>query len=81
MLDDLRDQDPSQFFHDEEDMGSNNEFPDLGLKTRNHRIANGKFLGLKPQQLFILLILLLLVVCLLGTMLLLVTGKMVPSIL
>jgi len=77
MLDNLQDPDSSQFFQDEDEIENNNENPDLGFKTNRNR----KFLGLKSQQLFILLAMLLLVVCLLGVMFLLVTGKIAPSFL
>ena len=81
MLDNLRDKDSSPIVQDEDEIESNSENPELDLKTKNHKKVNGKILGLKPQQLFILLMMLLLVVCLLGTMFLLVTGKIVPSFL
>jgi hypothetical protein len=80
MLDNLRDQDSSPFNQVEGDK-NNNENPELGLKIKNRRQFNGIILGLKPHQLFILLMMLLLVVGLLGTMFLLVTGKIVPSFL
>ncbi len=78
MLDNLRDQESSPFFHDEDDIDGNNEIPELSLITNKHGKENGKILGLNSQQLFILLVMLLIAVCLLGTMFLLVTGKMVP---
>ncbi len=81
MLDNLRNQDSSPYFQDEDDNEKNNEFSELGVKTNNKRKKSGRFLGLKSQQLFILLAMLLLVVCLLGAMFLLVTGKIVPSFL
>lgn len=81
MLDNLQDPDSSQFFQDEDEIKNNIENPVVGFNTDIKINNNRKFLGLKPQQLFILLVMLLLVVCLLGAMFLLVTGKMVPSFL
>jgi uncharacterized membrane protein len=75
MLDDIKDPDPSQFFQDDDEIETNIENPDSGFNANRN---NKKFLGLKSQQLFILLMLLFLVVCLLGVMLLLVTGKIAP---
>lgn len=80
MLDNLRDQESSPFYQDEDDDISS-ETSDQGVKAKKNRSFDGKILGLKSQQLFILLLMLLLVVCLLGTMFLLVTGKIVPSFL
>jgi len=80
MLDNLRDQESSPLFQDEDD-NENNEILDLDFKTKNNRKIRGNFLGLKSQQLFILLVLLLMVVFLLGAMFLLVTGKIVPPFL
>lgn len=83
MLDNLSGQDSTPLFNNEdnEDNEDINENTDLGLKKNIQRKSIGKILGLKPFQLFILLLMLLLVVCLLGTMFLLVTGKIVPSFL
>jgi len=81
LLDNLQDPDSSQFFQDEDEIKNNIENPVVGFNTDIKINNNRKFLGLKPQQLFILLVMLLLVVCLLGAMFLLVTGKMVPSFL
>ena len=80
-MDNLQDPDSSQFFQDEDEIKNNIENPVVGFNTDIKINNNRKFLGLKPQQLFILLVMLLLVVCLLGAMFLLVTGKMVPSFL
>jgi hypothetical protein len=80
MLDNLRDQSSSSFFQDE---GDDNipESPDPKTGSKKSRKFTGKFLGLKPQQLFILLLMSFMVVCLLGTMFLLVTGKILPPFL
>jgi uncharacterized membrane protein len=79
MLDNLRGQDSSPLFQDEDDV--NDENFDPGLDNKKVHKTNRKFLGLSSIQTFILLIMMLLVVCMLGTMFLLVTGKIVPSFL
>jgi len=80
-LDNLHDQESSPFSHDEDEIDINTDYRDFGFNTNDHGRINGKFLGLKPVQLFIILVMLLSVVFLLGMMLLLVTGKLVPSFL
>jgi len=75
MLDNLKDQESSPFFQDDED--EQQDFSDLDALAKITRKLSGTILGMKPQQLFTLLIMLLVVICLLGTMFLLVTGKIV----
>ncbi|HBG75259.1 MAG: hypothetical protein A2X25_12585 [Chloroflexi bacterium GWB2_49_20] len=78
MLDNLRNQDSSPFNKDEEDENNAEDSDQVAIAKKTWSF-DGKILGLKSQQLFILLLMLLLAVCLLGTMLLLVTGKIVPT--
>lgn len=80
MLDNLSGQDPSPIYKEEGDDDLNKNAILDSNNTRQKK-KNKNFLGLKPQQLFILLLMLLVVVCLLGTMFLLVTGKIVPPFL
>ena len=74
-MDNSQNQGSSSFLDDDEadDQATPKEFSISTLI----RMLSGKLLGLKPQQLFILLLMLLVVVSLLGTMFLLVTGRMV----
>jgi len=75
MLDNLRDQAASsQYYQDEESSPAQEE-------VKPAKPSLGQFLGVKPQQRFILAVMLLFVVCLLGVMLLFVTGKIVPPFL
>ena len=80
MLDNLRNQGSTPFFQDEEE----NEIkpkPDSKQKFRdfqNSRIFKMTIPGLTPLQQFILVLLLFMVIGLLGTMFLLVTGKVMP---
>jgi hypothetical protein len=70
MLDDLRDESSSSPFYDE-------EFPDFfeDEKTPSHPQTAGRFLGMTPAQRFIIAVMLLVSVCVLGTMCLLVSGR------
>ena len=75
MLDNLRDQ---ASFKDDEPLES--EAPKLP-KPRKPRRSFDQITGMTAQQRFALAVMLSIVVCLLGVMLLLITGKMVPSFL
>jgi hypothetical protein len=79
MSDNLQNQGPTPFFQDDEDIDQENS------KKFNFssitRLLSGSMLRLKPQQLFILLLMFLVMVCLLGTVFLLVTGRMVAPFL
>ena len=77
-MDNLRNQYASPFNKDEEDENNAEDSDQVAIAKKTWSF-DGKILGLKSQQLFILLLMLLLAVCLLGTMLLLVTGKIVPT--
>jgi len=81
MLDNPQDPNSSQFLQDEVEIEPDFDNLDSDFKAGKNKSNNGKFLGLKSQQLFILLVMLFLVVCLLGVMLLLVTGKIEPTFL
>jgi len=74
MLNDFQDQGPSPFFRDGEEESQDNS----GQRGKFNitRWLSGSILGLKPPQLFVLLIMLLVVVCLLGSLFLLITGKL-----
>ncbi len=75
MLDNLRDEANSQpFFKDESDL-TTAETTALPESRPMRRIGGGKFLGMTPVQRFVLSFMLLLMVCVLGAMILLVTGK------
>lgn len=74
MLDNLRDEANSQpFFKDENDLttAETTALPE----ARPMRSRGGKFLGMTPIQRFIVSFMLLIMVCVLGIMLLLVTGS------
>ncbi len=74
MLDNLRDQAASSQYYQEEPLSAQEE-------VRPTKPSLGQFLGMKAQQRFILAVMLFFVVCLLGVMLLFVTGKIVPPFL
>jgi hypothetical protein len=71
MFDNLRDDAASSFY--EEDT----QPPDEGVKVAvaPRRKSSGKLWGMTPLQRFIIAVMLMLTVCILGTMCLLVTGK------
>jgi hypothetical protein len=80
MLDDLRkDSDTSSFFHEEDEVE-----PLLDAKPKKRggmgglKINDSNFLGMTAFQRFIISIMLMMMVCVLGTMFLLVTGKILP---
>ncbi|MGE5249931.1 MAG: hypothetical protein ACM3QS_06910 [Bacteroidota bacterium] len=72
MLDNLRDDaSSSPFFEDD------NPSPELNFEAvPPPRVRRGRFLGMTPFQRFIIAVMLMLMVCLVGAMLLLVTGRM-----
>lgn len=74
MLDNLRDEANSQpFFKDENDLttAETTALPE----SRPMRRRGGKFLGMTPIQRFVVSFMLMIMVCVLGMMILLVTGK------
>jgi hypothetical protein len=73
MLDNLRDQ--ASFQEDEELQDSN---PPRPPKPRKPRTGFDKITGMTAMQRFALAVMLSIMVCLLGTMLLLISGKIVP---
>ncbi|MBV6396328.1 MAG: hypothetical protein HFACDABA_01926 [Anaerolineales bacterium] len=62
---------PVEFFPDETPAASK---PRPAPKKRK---SSGKFLGMTPQQRFILAVILMITVCLLGSMCMLITGRFV----
>jgi hypothetical protein len=77
MLDNIRDQ--ASFQDDEEEADDLNELNPP--KTRKPRQSFDQIIGMSAMQRFALAVILLVMVCLLGTMFLLLSGKMVPSFL
>ena len=78
MLDNLRDEANSQtFFQDDEGDGkSPKKRPDLPDSRPLPRSGGGgRFLGMTPVQRFILAFMLMMIVCVLGLMLLLISGS------
>jgi len=76
MLDNLRNQ--ASFQAEEEPLDPDAPKPP---KPRKPRRSFNQITGMTAQQRFALAVMLLVVVCLLGTLLLLISGKMVPSFL
>lgn len=72
MFDDLRQQ-ADQADRDE------NQAEDEFISEEDDRYPGGYFLGMTPPQRFIISIMLLIMVCLLGTLFMLVTGKIWPT--
>ena len=75
MLDNLRDQ--ASFQEEEEPLNPNAPKPP---KQRKPRRSFDQITGMTAKQRFALAVMLSIMVCLLGTMLLLVSGKIVPSL-
>lgn len=75
MLDDLRSSSGSPFAEDEEEP-TFEEQDDLGAPPPAEPAQ--PFLGMTAPQRFVVMLLLLLAVCLIGTFLLILTGKVVP---
>lgn len=73
MFDNLREQANSTPFYEDEDQFRKAE--GLSAAPPPRRIANGSFLGMSPGQRFIIAVMLLIAVCALGSMCLLITGK------
>jgi len=74
MLDNLRNQ--ASFQEEEEPLDPNAPKPP---KPRKPRRSIDQITGMTAQQRFALAVMVSIMVCLLGTMLLLISGKMVPS--
>ena len=72
MLDDFRQQANASFLEEPE---LEEKIPELAAKPASGK----KFLGLSPVQRFFVAVMLLTLTCLLGSLLLLVTEKVVPS--
>jgi hypothetical protein len=77
MLDNLNNQEASIFSQDDEKDKS-----DYFMERRKFRLSeffSGRFFGMEPTQLFILSLMLLVVVFLLGTVILLLSGRIMVS--
>ena len=74
MFDNLRD-DATPSFYEDEDTIPPEEYEKKFEPVKPKRKSSGKFLGMTPTQRFIIAIMLLTAVCTLGTMCLLLTGK------
>ncbi|MFL7869120.1 MAG: hypothetical protein AB8I58_09845 [Anaerolineales bacterium] len=74
MFDNLRD-DATPSFYEEEDTLLPEEYEKEPVSKAPKRKASGKFLGMTSMQRFILAVMLLIAVCTLGSMCLLLTGK------
>ena len=72
MFDNLRDDAASSLYEEEDTL-----FPEEEVIAKNppRRKTNGKLLGMTPVQRFIIAVMLMVAVCTLGTMCLLITGK------
>lgn len=74
MFDNLRDDASSSLYEDDD-----NAFPEedtfASVPVTSKRKASGKFLGMTSMQRFIIAVMLMIVVCTLGTMCLLITGR------
>ena len=74
MFDNLRD-DAVPSFYEEEDTILPDEPEKKPVSKASKRKSNGKFLGMTPVQRFVIAVMLLIAVCALGSMCLLLTGK------
>ncbi|HEX8990769.1 MAG TPA: hypothetical protein VF784_03755 [Anaerolineales bacterium] len=76
MFDNLREQaDSTPFYEDEAQFRDVEDLRPKAPPPRNTSSGGGRFLGMTPLQRFILAILLLISVCVLGSMCLLITGR------
>jgi len=73
MFDNLRDDAAPSFY--EEDTILPEEYEKKLVSKATKRKSNGKFLGMTPMQRFIIAAMLLIAVCTLGSMCMLLTGK------
>ena len=74
MFDNLRDSAESSFY--EEDPNDLYKEPVAKPEVRRRVTRNGRFLGMTPQQRFLISMMLMFTVCILGTLAMLVLGKM-----
>jgi hypothetical protein len=74
MIDNLRDDTSSSFYEDDDDIFSPENEADEVVETPRRR-ADSKLLGMTAMQRFIIATMLMIAVCTLGTMCLLLTGK------
>jgi hypothetical protein len=75
MFDNLRDDASSSPFYEDEDTIFPEETINKPAPKAPKRKSNGKFLGMTPIQRFVIAVMLLIAVCALGSMCLLLTGK------
>ena len=73
MFDNLRDQANSTPFY--EDEAQFREAEGISAPPRRDKPSDGRFLGMTPPQRFIVAVMFLVSICVLGTMLLLLTGR------
>lgn len=73
MFDNLRDEAAPSFY--EEDTIPPEEYTMKSVSAASKRKSSSKFLGMTPMQRFILAVMLLIAVCMLGTMCLVLTGR------
>ena len=76
MFDNLRD-DAVPSFYEEEDTILPDEYQKKPVSKAPKRKSNGKFLGMTPVQRFVIAVMLLIAVCALGSMCLLLTGRVI----
>ena len=74
MFDNLRD-DASSSLYEDDDNALPEEDTFASVPVTSKRKASGKFLGMTSMQRFIIAVMLMIVVCTLGTMCLLITGR------
>jgi hypothetical protein len=75
MFDNLRDDAVPSFYEEDEDTIPPEEYEKKPVSKAPKRKSNGKFLGMTPVQRFVIAFMLLIAVCALGSMCLLLTGK------
>jgi len=72
MFDNLRDSAESSFYEEE----NNDLYKEPVAKAAVKRRSNGRFLGMTAQQRFLISMMLLFTVCIMGTLAMIVLGKM-----
>lgn len=77
MFDNLRDDTSASFYeeYDAEFFPEESEEPEKPVKVKAHVNTGSKFMGMTPAQRFVIAFMLMIAVCTLGTMCLLLTGK------
>lgn len=78
MFDNFRDDSSTSFYQDDDDQfftGEDVESTPVAASSRRKKNKSSKFLGMTDVQRFVIAIMLMVAVCTLGTMCLLITGK------